>query len=69
MLGALLYPIVLTVMCFGIVAILLVYVVPKVVDVFDANHAKLPLATQILVAVSGFLRNQGIWLLLAVALG
>ena len=43
--------------------------VPKVVDVFDANHAKLPLATQILVAVSGFLRNQGIWLLLAVALG
>jgi general secretion pathway protein F len=69
MLGALLYPIVLTVMCFGIVAILLVYVVPKVVDVFDANHAKLPLATQILVAVSGFLRQQGIWLLLAVALG
>ena len=68
MLGALLYPIVLTVMCFGIVAILLVYVVPKVVDVVDANHAKLPLATQILVAVSGFLRNQGIWLLLAVAL-
>ena len=69
MLGALLYPIVLTIMCFGIVAILLVYVVPKVVDVFDANHAKLPMATQILVAVSGFLRNEGIWLLVALVAG
>jgi general secretion pathway protein F len=66
--GALLYPIVLTVMCFSIVSILLVYVVPKVVDVFDANRAKLPLITQLLVAVSGFLRQQGIWLLLALAI-
>ena len=64
-LGALLYPIVLTVMCFGIVSILLVYVVPKVVDVFDANRAKLPMATQLLVAVSGFLRHNGLYLLLA----
>ncbi len=42
-LGAMLYPIVLTVMCFVIVSVLLVYVVPKVVDVFEASHAKLPL--------------------------
>src|ERR1700733_126936 len=68
-LGALLYPIVLTVMCFGIVAILLTYVVPKVIEVFEANHAKLPLATRILVAVSGFLRHYGLWLLLAIAGG
>lgn len=66
-LGALLYPIVLTVMCFFIVSILLVYVVPKVVDVFDTNHAKLPLATQLLVATSAFMRHYGIWLLLALA--
>jgi len=65
--GALLYPIVLSVMSFSIVSILLVYVVPKVVEVFDTNRAKLPLATQILVAVSGFLRNYGIWLLIAAA--
>ena len=44
--GAMLYPIVLTVMCFTIVSILLTYVVPKVVEVFEANRAKLPLATQ-----------------------
>ena len=64
-LGALLYPIVLTVMCFSIVSILLVYVVPKVVDVFDNTSAKLPMLTQLLVAVSGFLREYGIWLLIA----
>ncbi len=66
-LGALMYPIVLSVMSFSIVSILLVYVVPKVVEVFDTNRAKLPLATQLLVAVSGFLRNYGIWLLVAIA--
>jgi general secretion pathway protein F len=66
-LGAMLYPIVLTVMCFGIVSILLTYVVPKVVDVFEANHAKLPLATQILVGLSGGLRDYGLWLLAGIA--
>ena len=66
--GAMLYPMVLTIMCFTIVSILLTYVVPKVVDVFEANHAKLPLATRVLVAVSGFLRNYGLWLLLAAGL-
>jgi general secretion pathway protein F len=67
-LGAMLYPIVLTLMCFAIVSILLTYVVPKVVDVFEANHAKLPLATRVLVGVSGFLRGYGLWLLAAIAL-
>jgi general secretion pathway protein F len=66
-LGAMLYPIVLTVMCFGIVSILLTYVVPKVVEVFEANHAKLPLATQILVGLSSGLRDYGLWLLAGIA--
>jgi general secretion pathway protein F len=66
--GAMLYPLVLTIMCFTIVSILLTYVVPKVVDVFEANHAKLPLATRILVGISSFLRNYGIWLVIAIAI-
>src|ERR1700683_710081 len=60
--GAMLYPMVLTLMCFTIVSILLTYVVPKVVDGFEANHATLPLATPVLVGVSGFLRHYGLWL-------
>jgi general secretion pathway protein F len=66
--GALLYPIVLTVMCFGIVSILLTYVVPKVTDVFEAQHAKLPLATRVLVGISDFMRSDGVYLLIGVAL-
>jgi general secretion pathway protein F len=68
-LGAMLYPIALTVMCFGIVAILLVFVVPKVIDVFDSYRAQLPLATRVLIAVSDFVRNWGIWAVIAAAIG
>jgi general secretion pathway protein F len=64
-LAAMLYPIVLTVICFAIVSALLVYVVPQVVSVFEASKAKLPVATRVLIATSGFLRSWGIYLLVA----
>jgi general secretion pathway protein F len=67
-LGALLYPIVLTVMCFAIISILLVFVVPKVVGVFDSYNAKLPLSTRVLIGTSEFLRHYGIWLLIALVI-
>lgn len=66
--GALLYPIALTVMCFVIVSVLLVYVVPKVVDVFESYRAALPLATRVLIAISGFARHYGIYALIAAGL-
>ena len=64
-LGAMLYPIVLTIMSFTIVSILLAYVVPKVVQVFENSRTRLPLMTRALVAVSDLIRHYGIWLLLA----
>ena len=67
-LGAMLYPIVLTIMCFGIVSLLLTYVVPKVVAVFENSRAKLPLMTRLLVAVSDFMRHYGLGLLLALVI-
>ena len=66
-LGAMLYPVVLTVMCFGIVSLLLSYVVPKVVGVFANSRVKLPLMTRALISVSDFLRDWGLWILLAAA--
>jgi len=66
--AAMLYPIVLSVLCFAIVSALLVYVVPQVVSVFESSKAKLPLMTQLLIAVSGFLRSYGIYLLIGVVL-
>jgi general secretion pathway protein F len=67
-LAAMLYPIVLTVMCFIIVSALLVFVVPKVVSVFEASKAQLPLITRALIATSGFLKSYGIWLLILAAI-
>src|SRR5438552_17033508 len=64
-LAAMLYPIVLTVMCFAIVSGLLVFVVPKVVAVFESNKAKLPLITRLLIGTSDFFRTYGLWLLIA----
>jgi general secretion pathway protein F len=61
-LAAMLYPIVLSVMCFAIVCGLMVYVVPKVVAVFESAKGKLPLITQMLIATSDFIRAYGIYL-------
>ena len=65
-LGAMLYPIVLTIMCFGIVSGLMVYVVPKVVDVFETSKAQLPLITRMLIATSDFFRNYIVYLIIAI---
>jgi len=67
--GALLYPIALTVMCFTIISILLAYVVPKVVEVFEGNKAKLPIMTRALMSLSDLLRHYGIYLLIALIIG
>jgi general secretion pathway protein F len=67
-LAAMLYPIVLSVMCFAIVSGLMVYVVPKVVAVFESAKGKLPLITQILIAVSDFVRNYGLYMLIGAVL-
>ena len=66
--GALLYPIVLTVMCIAIIAGLLTYVVPKVVEVFESGQNALPWMTQVLLAVSEVLRDYGLWLLVALVI-
>ncbi len=66
--NALVYPIALTVMCFGIVSLLLVFVVPKVVGVFESGKRELPIATQILIGSSDFFRAYGIYLLILLAI-
>jgi general secretion pathway protein F len=67
-LGALLYPIVLFVVCSLIVFMLLTYVVPKIVTQFEHSKAQLPLLTRILIAWSDFMREWG-WLVAIVVIG
>jgi general secretion pathway protein F len=68
-LGAMLYPIVLSIVCLGIVVGMMVYVVPKVIEVFETSKGKLPFATEVLIFVSEFLRNWGLYLLIAIVAG
>ncbi|MFC3052774.1 type II secretion system inner membrane protein GspF [Kordiimonas pumila] len=66
---ALLYPAVLSVVAFGVICAMMVFVVPKVVTQFEGYGHALPLLTQIVVAVSGFMVDYGIVLLLVAVSG
>ena len=62
---ALVYPVILTVMSVLVVSGLLAYVVPEVVKVFSDTGQQLPFLTTALIAVSDFMQNWFIYLLLA----
>ena len=64
-LNAMLYPVLLLVVCTGIVFMLLTFVVPKIVKQFENSKAELPILTKILIAFSDFARNWG-WLVVLV---
>jgi general secretion pathway protein F len=65
--AALLYPVLLFVVCLAIVFFLLVSIVPKIVEVFRNSNAELPLLTQILIGASDFMRAYGLVLVIAIA--
>ena len=62
---ALIYPIGLIVMCILIVALLLAYVVPDVVAIFEDLDQELPLLTRIVLAMSDLVRTWGLAFLAA----
>ena len=62
---ALIYPMVVTVIAFAVIGVLLVYVVPQVVSVYQQSRQTLPWLTQALIALSAFFRATG-WLWLGV---
>jgi len=66
---AMFYPLILTVMAILIVVGLLVYVVPKVIEVFDSVGEQLPIMTQILIAISNFVQQHGILMLGGIIVG
>jgi general secretion pathway protein F len=59
------YPILLTVVCVLIVSLLLGYVVPEVVRVFEAGDRELPILTRVLISLSDFIRGWW-WLLIGI---
>ncbi|MFM6991793.1 MAG: type II secretion system inner membrane protein GspF [Rhodoferax sp.] len=67
LLGAALYPAIVSLVALAIVIFLVTYVVPQVASVFAGSKRALPLLTVIMLAVSGFVRAYGWALLLAAA--
>ena len=67
--GATIYPIVLSIVALLVVSILLVLVVPKVVDQFDSFGQKLPPLTRGTIWVSDWMQSYGLYALAVIGLG
>ena len=68
LIGAALYPAIVTVVAIVIVVFLVSYVVPQVASVFAGSKQALPTLTVLMMALSQFVRAWGGWLLLALGL-
>ena len=60
-LGALVYPIFITVATLGVTTVLTAYIFPKLMPIFTSLHVELPLTTRALIAISAYLRDWGLW--------
>lgn len=61
---ALIYPALVTLIAVAVIAVLLVFVVPQVVSVYQQSRQTLPWLTRALIAVSAFFRGTGVYALL-----
>jgi general secretion pathway protein F len=61
--AALVYPAALAVTAIAVVSGLLVFIVPRIAEQFDGTGVALPLPTQIMIGLSGFLQDYGLVLL------
>lgn len=68
LLGAALYPAIVSLVALGIVIILVTYVVPQVAGVFTSTKQALPTITVAMLAISAFVRQWG-WLMALAAVG
>jgi general secretion pathway protein F len=66
--GATLYPAIVTLVAIAIVVFLVSYVVPQVANVFAGTKRALPMLTVGMLALSAFVRNYGWMLLIAIVL-
>lgn len=57
--GAMIYPLVVVIAMLGIGTAMIIFVVPKLISIFDEVGAELPLPTKILIAASKFVTGNG----------
>ncbi len=67
-LGALVYPIFITVATLGVTGLLTAYIFPKLMPIFIGLNVVLPLTTRVLIGSSNFLRHDGLFSLVVLVL-
>jgi general secretion pathway protein F len=65
---ALIYPSMIVLVAIGIVGFLLEYVVPKMIAVYGHMNQALPFLTSVLISVSDFVKNFGLYILLTLVI-
>lgn len=65
--GAMIYPAVIVTAVVGVGVEMIVFVLPKLLNLFTELNAQLPLSTRILIVVSNFLIHYGLWLVFVFA--
>ena len=68
LIGAALYPAIVTLVAIVIVLFLVGYVVPQVANVFAGSKRALPFLTQVMMGISAIVRNYGWWMLAGIVL-
>lgn len=67
-LSALMYPAFIVIAMFGIGGAMMVYVIPKLIPLFEGFGTALPLATRILIKISKILTDYTLWIVIAAIL-
>ena len=67
LLSAILYPSIIFTFGFLVMAVLLTWVVPQIVSVFQRTGGELPMLTQVVIAISDALRAYGLWMILGIS--
>lgn len=65
---ALIYPLIMIIVSIGIISFLLTFVVPKIIDVFTGSGQTLPAMTIVLISISSFIKNYGLYALITIVL-
>ena len=65
--NAMIYPFILTGVAVAVIALLMAFVVPKLVGIFAHSRQELPVLTKILIATSEFVQHYGVWVFVGIA--
>lgn len=64
--GAMIYPVIVIIAMAGVMTVMVVFVIPKLTDMYKSLNIELPLPTQILIAISNIVINYWVFLIIGI---